>query len=194
MLRSVLLTVLLAFSVSAGAQDFDYTYFDVGYTRINLDDGSFDVDGDGFGASGSFEVGEQFFLFASYGLGSFDEAGASVDLDTWNAGLGWHTPLADRLDFVADLSYEYVKLSASGFGSVDDDGFGLGAGLRYMASDAVEINGGINYVDMGDGGDDTSFHLGALYALTDKIDLGLGGEWGDDSSAYTLSGRFYFGQ
>ena len=60
MLRSVLLTALLAFSVSAGAQGFDYNYFSVGYQRLNLDDGFFDVDGDGFGLNGSFAVNEAF--------------------------------------------------------------------------------------------------------------------------------------
>ena len=47
MLRSVLFTALIAFSASAGAQGFDYSFFQVGYERVTLDDGSFDVDGDG---------------------------------------------------------------------------------------------------------------------------------------------------
>lgn len=192
MLRSVLFTALLALSFAASADEFDYNYLNVGYQRMTLDDGSFDVDGDGFGIGGSFEITESFFLSASYGMAEFEEQGVTVDFDTWSAGLGWHTPLSDTIDFVSTLSYERVEASALGF-SADDDGFGLGVGLRFAASEAVEINGGIDYVDFGDGGDDTTFGLGMLYGLTDNIDLGLNGEWGDDVSSYGISGRFYFG-
>jgi hypothetical protein len=192
MLRSVLITALLAFSASVSAQGFDYNYFSVGYERLNLDDGFIDVDGDGFGLSGSFELNESFFIFAGYGMGEFEEFGATVDIDTLNAGIGWHTSLSEKVDFVTGLSYEYVELSATGFGSADENGYGLGVGLRYQASDAIELNGGINYVDLGDG-DDTGFGVGMLYGVTENIDIGLSADWGDDSSAYGINGRFYFG-
>ncbi len=192
MLRSVLFTALIAFSASAGAQDFDYNYFSVGYTRVNLDDGMFDVDGDGLGIGGSFEVSESFFIGASYGMAEFEEQGIEVDFDTWSAGIGWHTPLSDAVDFVTSLSYQRVDASALGL-SVDDDGFGIGVGFRFAASEVIEFNGGINYVDMSDGGDDTGYGLGVLYSLSDNVDVGLSGDWGDDSSAYGISGRFYFG-
>jgi opacity protein-like surface antigen len=191
MLRSVLFTALVAFSASAGAQGFDYNFFQVGYERVTLDDGSFDVDGDGFGIEGSFEISQSFFLTADYGIAEFEEGGVEVDVDTLSAGIGWHTPLSDQLDFVANLSYEYIELSALGQ-SQDESGYGLGAGLRYQATDALEINGGIGYVDYGDG-DDTTLGVRALYGITDNIDVAVSGEWGDDSSAYGLSGRFYFG-
>ncbi len=192
MLRSVLLTALLAFSVSAGAQGFDYNYFSVGYQRLNLDDGFFDVDGDGFGLNGSFAVNESFFVFAGYGMGEFEEQGITIDVDTLSAGIGWHTPLSEQVDFVAGLSYEYVDVGASGFGSQDENGYGLGVGLRYQASDAIELNAGINYIDLGDG-DDTGFGVGLLYGVTENVDVGLTADWGDDSSAYGINGRFYFG-
>ena len=193
MLRSVLFLALFAFSASASAQGFDYNYFSVGYQRVTLDDGALDVDGDGFGIEGSFEVSESFFLTASYGMAEFEEQGITVDVDTWDAGIGWHTAMNEQLDFVANLTYEYIDLSAANFGSADDNGLGLGIGLRYQASDAIELNGGIDYVDYSDGGDDTVFGLGLLWGVSDSVDIGVSGEWGDDSSAYGLSGRFYFG-
>jgi len=191
MLRSVLLTVLLSFALSANAEDFDYNFFSAGYSRINFDDGNFDVDGDGFGVGGSFEVGESFFLFANYATAGLD---FGVDLDQWDAGVGYHVPMSDAVDFYGTLSYEYAKVSASGFGSADDNGYGLGIGLRAQASDSIELNAGINYVDLGDSGDTTAFSAGGLFSLTDNIDIGLSGSWDDDVSTYTLSGRFYFGQ
>jgi hypothetical protein len=192
MLRSVLFTALIAFSASAGAQGFDYNYFSVGYQRMNLDDGSFDVDGDGFGVEGSFAINDSFFIFGNYGMGEFEEQGITVDVDTLSAGFGWHTALTDKVDFVTGLSYEYVDIGASGFGSVDENGYGLGVGLRFQASDAIELNGGINYVDYGDG-DDTGFGVGLLYGVSENVDIGVTADWADDSSAYGLNGRFYFG-
>ena len=192
MLRSVLFTALLALSASATAQDFDYNYLSLGYQRVNLDDGTFDVDGDGIGLNGSLEIGESYFIFAGYGMAEFEEQGIEVDADTMSIGFGWHTSLSNNVDFVAGLSYEYIDVSALGL-SVDDNGIGLGVGLRYAASDKIEINGGVDYVDYSDGGDDTTFGLGFLYGVSDNIDVGLSGEWGDDSSAYGVSGRFYFG-
>ena len=192
MLRSVLLTALLAFSASVSAEDFSYNYFGAGYTRINLDDGFVDIDGDAFGLNGSYEINESFYVFAGYGMGEFEEAGVTVDMDTLRAGIGWHTPLSDRVDLVTDLSYEYIDLSAFGV-SVDDNGFGLGVGLRFAATDNVELNAGINYVDFGDGGDDTGFGIGALFGVSDNIDIGLSADWADDTSAYGINGRFYFG-
>jgi hypothetical protein len=32
-----------------------------------------------------------------------------------------------------------------------------------------------------------------LYGVTENIDIGLSADWGDDSSAYGINGRFYFG-
>lgn len=192
MLRSVLFTALLALSAAATAQDFDYNYMALGYERVTLDDGTFDVDGDGIGLAGSVEINEDFFLFGGYGMAEFEEAGIEVDADTLSIGLGWHTSLSEQVDFVAGLSYEYIDLSALGI-SVDDNGIGLGVGLRYAASPNVEINGGVDYVDYSDGGDDTTFGLGLLYRVSDAVDIGVSGDWGDDSSAYGVGGRFYFG-
>ena len=192
MLRSVLFTALIAFSASAGAQGFDYNYFSVGYQRMNLDDGFIDVDGDGFGVDGSFAINDSFFIFGAYGMGEFSEQGQSVDVDTLSLGIGWHTPLTERVDFVTGVSYEYIELSASGFGSADENGYGLGVGLRFQASEAIELTGGINYVDYGDG-DDTGFGVGMLYGISENVDIGVSADWAEDTSAYGVSGRFYFG-
>lgn len=108
--------------------------------------------------------------------------------------MGWHTPLADNLDFTAGISYEYVDYDVAGIGNVgDDNGIGRGIGLRYMATDNVELNGGLQHVDMDTGGGDTGFGLGARFGITDNIDIGLSGSWADDTSAYGVNGRFYFG-
>ncbi len=189
MLRSSLILLFLVFSASASAGDFDYNYFSLGYATIEFDD--VNVDGDGFGLAGSYAINEDFHVFAGY-----EAAGLDFDIDatTLGAGIGWHTGLSPVVDLVANLSYQYVELDTPGPGNFDDSGLGLGVGLRFAASDKVELNAGINYVDLSDSGGDTGFSLGGLYDFTDAFALGLGGNWSDDSSSYTLSGRFYFGR
>jgi opacity protein-like surface antigen len=102
--------------------------------------------------------------------------------------------MSDKVDLVASLSYQYLEFDIPLVGSIDDSGLGLSVGFRFAQSDKLELNAGINYVDYGDGGDDTGFALGALYDVNDAFSVGLGGEWSDTISMYTLSGRFYFGR
>lgn len=188
MLRSSIVILSIALSASASAEDFDYSFFSLGYGNIEFDD--VNVDGDGFNVGGSYAINDSYHVFADYSSADLD---GGIDATEFGAGIGWHTSLSDAVDLVAGLSYEYVELDASGFGSVDDNGFGLGVGLRFAASEALELNAGINYVDLSDSGDDTGFSVGGLYDLSDAFSVGLGGSWSDDTSSYTLSGRFYFG-
>jgi opacity protein-like surface antigen len=192
MLRSTLLVILFAFSGAAFA-DFNYNAVTLAYGQADFDD--IDADGDSIGADLSFEVGESFFVFAGYGVADLDDNfGNSADVDSWNAGLGYHMDLSESVDLVTSLSYEYVDISVPGFGSVDDNGIGLGLGLRFAASESIELNAGINYLDYSDGGDDTSFGAGLLYNFNDSFSVGVAGDFGDDVSVYSIGGRFYFGQ
>lgn len=188
MLRSSLLIFLLALSASASAE-FDYNFFEFSYADIEFDD--IDVDGDALGIGGSFELNDDVFLFGSYQDADLD---FSVDATTFGIGVGYHTPLSGVADLVASVSYQWVEVDIPSFGDEDEDGFGLGVGVRFAASPEVELNGGINYVDLGDGGDDTALSIGALYNFTDAFTAGIGGSFGDDVSSIALIARLYFGR
>lgn len=196
MLRSVLFTALLAFSASASAQGFNYDYFSVGYSQIEVDTDGFggNIDGDAFGAAGSWGISDSFVVFGSFQTGELeDDVGASADVTLYDLGLGYVMPLSETIDLIGSVSYEYQELSESGF-SIDENGYGLGLALRAMAGQSVELNAGIQYVDLGDVfEDETSLNLGALYSVTDNIQVGLAGTFGDDVTFYTLNGRFFFG-
>ena len=195
MLRSVLFTALVAFSASAGAQGFEYDYFSVGYSRIDFeDDFGGSADGDTFGAAGSYGLTENFFVLGSFDTGDVeDDFGDSVDVMLYDLGFGYHMPLTDNVDVFGTLSYEYVELSDGGF-SFDENGFGVGIGLRARTGNALEFNAGLELIDLDDFvGDGTFLNLGALYSVTDNLQIGLDGSLGDDLSTYTLSGRYYFG-
>ncbi len=190
MLRSIGLISLLALAGPALADGLNYNFIEAGYVEFDLDDDFADVDGDGFGIGGSFEVGESMFITAGYTTADFD---FGIDIDQLSVGLGVHTPIADDVDFVGTISY--VSLDAEGFGiSGDDDGFEASVGVRAMISEAVELAGGINYIDLSDSGDDTSFGGSAWYHFNDQFALGLQAEFGDDISSYGISGRLFFGQ
>jgi hypothetical protein len=177
----------MTLSAASAAQGLNYNYVEAGYGRVDID--SPDVDGDGFVLGGSFAVSDQFHLFGSYQTADFD---FGIDFTQFDLGLGFNTPITDMVDVVATVSYEYVEVDASGFGSADDNGFGLGVGLRALVSPQVELHGGVEYVDLSDSGSDTALGAGFRFNFNEKFSLGLEGSWGDDISQYALMGRIYF--
>ena len=182
--------VALAVSVSAPVLADDgmsYNFIEGSYIDTEIDDG-LDVDGDGFGLSGSVELGSNYFLTASYSTQDFD---FGIDLDQKSIGFGGYMPLSDSIDLVGSLSYVDAEID-SRFGGADDDGFGLGVGLRAQVAPNVELEGGINYVDLDDSGDDTSLALGGRYYFTEAFALGAGVSFGDDVTSWNLGARFEF--
>ena len=136
---AVLTALLLASPVMADG--LSYNFIEGAYARVELDDDIVDVDGDGFGIGGSFEINENFFGFAGYSSAEFD---FGVDLNQLDAGIGYHTGISANTDFVATLAYVRAEVDAGLFGSVDEDGWGASIGLRSMVSDRVELNGAIS--------------------------------------------------
>lgn len=193
MTRLIVSAVLLTFAAIANADNFSYNHATVSYSQLDIDD--IDVDGDTVDLSLSAAISDSFHVFGSYGVGELDDDfGNNVDVDTLSIGIGHHWSLSDQLDLVSSVSYEYIELDLAGFGSEDDNGYGLELGLRYAATPQLELDAGISHVNFGDGADDTGFGAGALYNFTDNFSLGLSGSWTDDTSAYGVGGRFYFGK
>ena len=87
MLRSILITLLVAFSASVGAQGIDYDYMQGSYGRVDLDSVALDVDGDGFGLSASFSIDENFHVFGEYQTADLN---FGADLDLLELGVGYH--------------------------------------------------------------------------------------------------------
>ena len=194
MMRSTLVILILALSATANAEGFDYNYVFLGYGNTDFD--VLDADGDGFSLGGSYGFTDSLHGFAGYDAADLDNngIGLSVDAKRWQAGIGYNTSVSGTIDMFARLSYESLDLNPPGPGNFDDSGYGLGVGMRFAASEALELNAGISYVDYDDAGDDTSFEAGGLYNITDAIAVGFGAEWSDDVSSYLVSGRFYFGK
>ncbi len=188
MLRSTLTIFLLAFAVTAGAEGFGYNYLQASYGAVSFDDSIVDVDGDGLGISGSWGFHPDFYVAGEYQTADMD---FGVDLNILELAVGWHTPLSDQLDFTAQLGFVNAEVE-SAFGSADDDGLMIGAGLRGALTDAVELNGGIDYIDFDQGGGETRANAGFLFSLTEQITVGAEASFWDDINVYTLNLRFDF--
>jgi len=188
MVRSIFAVLLLLLaSVAAAQQDgFSYSYLTASYSRADYDD--LNVDGDGFGLGVSVAITDQFHLFGSYVGADLED---TVDTDGWEAGIGFNTPISDAMDVVIRASYVTVEVNHPVFGKTDDDGFGLGAGVRVAASEKIELDLGLSYVDT-DSGSDTALEAGFLFNATDAFAIGVSGSWDDDVNVWSLNGRLYF--
>ena len=66
----------------------------------------------------------------------------------------------------------------------------VGAGLRGRLTDAVELNGGIDYIDFDDS--QTRAYAGFLFSLTEQMTVGAEASFWDDINVYQLNFRFDF--
>jgi hypothetical protein len=189
MKRSLVVFALMATSGLAFADGFNYTYVQASYGTVDIDNVS--VDGDGLGLSGSFGITDNLNIVGGYQTADFDSL---AEADEWSLGLGVHTPITEMMDVTAAVSYIDVEFDVLGIPVAEDDGFGLTVGLRANVSSLIEINAGVSYVDLSDSGDDTGFNGGVLFNFTEMFSLGLSGDWDDDVSVYSISGRLYFGK
>ncbi|HEX7081470.1 MAG TPA: outer membrane beta-barrel protein [Gammaproteobacteria bacterium] len=170
------------------AQQLDYTFVEVGYLNSEIDAGPLDVDGDGLGLDGSLSITDSVFVFAGYDSFDYD---AGVDATSYGLGAGMHWTLKPELDLVADLGWVHAEVDRPILPDVDDDGLGLGVGLRSRVHEAIEVQAGIRHIDLDDS--DTFLTLGGRYYFTDSVAAGLGLSINDDDTGWSLGLRAEFG-
>ena len=188
MLRILSIAALMVSSTAALAEGPSYSYIQAAYQEIDVDlGGNVDADGDGYGVAGSVAIDENWFIFAGYSAFDLESV---VDLDQMELGAGWHSPLSNKTDWFATVSYLDYEVSAPGFGSADEDGFGVGLGIRSMFNPSLELYAQVAYEDVGDG--DTTLAAGLWYTLTGNLALGAGVDLGDDITGYGVGIRLYF--
>jgi hypothetical protein len=181
--------LLMAAPVMAG--ELSYNYIEGSYQRIELDAGAFDVSADAFSIGGSFELGENAFIFAGYNTADFDEG---IDLSQLDLGVGYAVAISANTDVYGKIAWVTTEVDANGFNSLDDSGIGAAIGIRSMVSPAVELFGEISYVDLDEAGDGTAIGGGAWWNLNESFALGINIQNDDDVTAYGASARFYFGK
>lgn len=186
---TTLIATLAMAPLAAQAEGFSYSYLEGGYAETDFDD--FDEDADGWALGGSLEITPQVFMFAGYG----DLSAGPVDFESYNVGGGNAWSISPTADLYGTISYVKAEAEADGFGfSADDDGYGLGVGIRYRVADPFELEAAINYVDLSDSGDDTSFGIAGRWYFVEQLALGLGIDFSDDAETYGVSLRWEFGE
>ncbi len=193
MIRKSLSIALLLLAGPALAADISYNYGQLGYQWTTLEDvlPGLDVDGDGFGFGGAFEVGDSGFIQAGYQHTSFD---FGITFEQISVGIGYHAALSQRTDFFAALSYVKAEVLVVGGGSASENGYGATIGVRGMVTEKLELDGAISYVDLGNGADGTAFGAAAIYNFTDIFSLALDVGVEEDEISYGLGVRVYIGK
>ena len=180
----------MLFAPAIQAEDISYNYFDAGYARVDIDD--INEEADGFQLRGSFELTKNIFMFAGYTDLSADFGGFDVDTSEFDLGIGYAVPVGAASSLYGKLSYVNAEADVLGF-SVDDDGYGLAAGVRTKASDNFELEGYVDYVDLNDLGDETSFGAAARYFVAPQFAIGAEVVFSDDATSYGLGVRWHWG-
>jgi len=181
-----LVMAILCACTLASAQDKEppkWTYVEAGWTDFDPDAGLSD---DGWYAGGSIGFLKMLHVFAEY-----DDVG---DYTFWNAGVGWHGLFGDPGDLFAQVQWNDVKVD-TGSNSVSDDGYELGAGVRWKLIKWLEVKGEVDWSDYGDAGDSFTYQAGVLFTfLGDKLGAGANYEINEDAKTARVFARWNFGR
>ena len=187
---SLLATLAAAMPLASHAGTMDYSYAELAYVDTELDSDDVDVDGDGFELRGSIAFAQNFFAYAGYQDLGFD---FGIDATRFDIGAGMHWPLNPKIDLVGRAGIVQTEVEADQFGiNADDDGFLLGARLRSAITPQFEVEGGFDYTDLDDSGDDTSVVLEGRYFFVEQWSGGLKLEFSDDATLIGIGARITF--
>lgn len=169
----IVAALLAACPLAAHANDaLSYTYAEAGLTRAELDQGDdfSTLKANGGYLRGSYALTDATYVFGGFSRVSDSESAYGIklegDLDQVELGLGWHMPMSDRVDFLAEAAYVRldltVKASYMGNSARDSDALNAGRvslGLRGAPSARTEA-----WVKAGamDGSDMDSEFVGSL--------------------------------
>lgn len=181
-----LIAALAALPLATSAAEMSYTYVDLSYVDTEIDD--FDADGDGFLLRGSVRIHENFFVFAEHQNLDFDRG---IDSTAWQVGGGVRWPLSNTLDIVGRVGFVKGEIETRG-ADFDDDGFLLGVRLRGVVAPKFELEGGIDYVDLDESGDDTSFTIEGRYFFLEQLAGQLIVGINDDATTIGIGARYTF--
>lgn len=187
----VLAALAAALPFATHADTMDYSYVELGYVDSELDD--FDADGDGFALRGSLSVHENVFVFAGYQDVSFDpdaRFAPDIDITSFQVGVGGRYPLAPKIDLVGKFGIVKAELDAGSLDE-DEDGFTFGVRVRGEVMPKLELEGGLEYIDVDDVADDTALVVQGRYFFLDNFAGGVSLSFGD-ADTFGLEARLTF--
>lgn len=172
------------------AADFSYDYFDGGYQILDLEG----VDGDGLRFEYGKSVMDNYFIKASYKMQSFDEGGFELDWNVLDVGFGGYWTMAPNLDLTAAAGFAMIDMEVTtgfGSGSDDDTGFFLEPGMRFMATDQLELHASAYYIDAFDDSE-TQLNIGARYMVMPNMSVNFAYLDEGDMDGFQLGARWNF--
>ena len=181
--------LLLAAPAAFAADDISYTFAEVDYLLVEPDIDGFDVEGDdGLGLSGSLHVTDHFYLFGNYQTGEVDSGiFDDIDVDLFDLGLGWRMGLGPNLDVLAEAAWARAEV-----GQFDDNGAELKVGLRFAATDSIELGAKLGYADFGDNLDGGFGEFNLLWKFNRVLGVNVLADIGEDSETYGVGLRATF--
>ena len=192
----VLLVAALLLPALSSAQEssksarsgFDYNYAELSYDKHDFDVSRApdNIDGDGFTLSGSFKVADDWHVYGSYGTANLD---FGINVDTWVLGLGYQYSLKPNVDLYGRVLYIDQSASSGQF-SAHDNGLGLQFRVRGRVNEKVELEGGIQYVDVASS--DTSLQASVRYYFSRALSGGVGITFGGDADGLGVNVRYSF--
>jgi hypothetical protein len=161
------------------ANELSYSFVEIDY----IDGESDGSDGDGFRVSGSFELGDRFFVSGGYedlDYDPFTSDGITTEdseLTLLRLGIGMNGEINEGLDWVASVSFtdaEFKTVDSYGYDyGLDETGYILDVGLRGLINDTLEYSASILQLDIFDDSS-TGFRLGGRYHFGDSnVSAGL---------------------
>ncbi len=169
------------------ADNLSYTYVEAGYQQVDPDGAD---SADGWALRGSLALADMWHVFTDYNTVDFD----GIDADFLRVGGGINYSVSPAVDLIGRLSWARVEV-----GSQSEDGYGVTALVRSQIAPNFELEGGVEFIDLGsDAGDTTRFVAAGRYFFTTAFAAGLNISFGDylssdlDAKTYGVDFRYNF--
>lgn len=209
---------LSGYAAEPASGDLSYAYIEGDYINLDIDTGNEDTfsrsdfeDGDGFGLSASFPIGERLFVFGDYSDTEADftfrdnlnrVVPSNTDIKRLNLGVGFHTPMTSTTDIVvsgaySDIDYDDFDLGASPSLTLNNltddpsDGFFGDVKLRTQLTPALEGSIGARYTDI-ESADGLSLIGNLMFELNQTWGLNLSIDAGEDLVTWAAGVRASF--
>ena len=163
-----------------------YGYLEGFYQYTDFKDSSLDG-ASGVGLALSAQLFKPVFLkagfnWASAGGGSKEKNG--YDFSSVSLGVGAYIPITPRFHLLCDVGGAYYKLDADKDSlSFSDGAIYVHPALRIAATQHLELQGGLMFTSS-DNYDSILFNVDAYWKLFSALDLKVGADFGDESTAW----------
>ena len=187
-------------TLSAFASNNDWGQGNLSYSHISIfahgGEGLQDANFKGGIVRGSYGFSDRFFVLGDYASQRTNDAivlgprSDKVITEQAHIGIGFHTPVAAKTDFVVSAQYAVAKVELFGE-AVTSEGVLTHVGLRSRVQDRWEFSAGANYTNQLDEGE-FGYAVSARFYAAPRVSLGLNFESVFDVDAYGLLLRYDF--